>query len=247
MDGGNEGPAEATALLNERIRTLGLPAPGLLVCSGGGVHAYWPLASLVPITTPVQQQRFSGVLRRLVGAVGGEPAGAHACPRATDCARILRLPGTWNLKRRGEPRPVRLVRDGADQPAEAGTAPRPIAWWEANLPALPLPIPPQKAGRSDRRSSDGSSGRSPRLTDRALERMTAPARDGEKHYRLVDVAVLLQKQGQPPEVIRAILLRKAANSGVAVHDPHQQRHLDDILDWVTRTIIPDPAAVSGPR
>jgi RepB DNA-primase from phage plasmid len=61
------------------------PAPGIVVCSGSGAHAYWPM--LEPLT-PVQAQRAN---RRLALALGADMA-------ATDAARILRPPGTLNHK-----------------------------------------------------------------------------------------------------------------------------------------------------
>jgi hypothetical protein len=71
------------------------PAPHLVVASGGGFHAYWlldePLAAdWVPIAN-----------RRLAFALGGDLA-------ATDATRILRPPGTRNLKYQ-PPRLVELI------------------------------------------------------------------------------------------------------------------------------------------
>jgi hypothetical protein len=71
------------------------PPPHLIVASGGGFHAYWlieqPLdADWVPIAN-----------RRLAYALGADLA-------ATDATRILRPPGTRNLKYQ-PPRPVELV------------------------------------------------------------------------------------------------------------------------------------------
>lgn len=62
------------------------PAPSLVIRSGsGGVHAWWALAQPVP---PSVAQRAN---KRLAHATGGDM-------RATDPARILRVPGTWNHK-----------------------------------------------------------------------------------------------------------------------------------------------------
>ena len=72
------------------------PAPAIVVASGSGAHAYWPL---YPPVEPAAAERAN---RRLAHALDADL-------RATDAARILRPPGTFNYKRR-EPRPVRLER-----------------------------------------------------------------------------------------------------------------------------------------
>lgn len=72
------------------------PAPAIVVSSGSGRHGYWPLW---PPVAPVEAERAN---RRLAHALGADP-------RATDAARILRPPGTFNHKRQ-EPRPVRIER-----------------------------------------------------------------------------------------------------------------------------------------
>jgi CHC2 zinc finger len=72
------------------------PPPAIIVHSGSGRHAYWPL--LEPLS-PTHVERAN---RRLAHAL-------EADPRATDAARILRPPGTFNHKR-SEPQPVRVER-----------------------------------------------------------------------------------------------------------------------------------------
>lgn len=73
------------------------PAPSMVIRSGGGGrHAYW---SLWPPLSPAWLERAN---RRMAYALGGDA-------RATDCARILRPPGTFNFKT-GSPVPVELER-----------------------------------------------------------------------------------------------------------------------------------------
>jgi len=80
------------------------PAPHLLVASGGGFHAYWMLDAPLPADwVPIAN-------RRLAYALAGDLA-------ATDATRILRPPGTRNLKYQ-PPRPVELV-ELRDSPALA--------------------------------------------------------------------------------------------------------------------------------
>lgn len=72
------------------------PAPPIVVRSGSGLHAYWPLW---PPLAPGHAERAN---RRLAHKL-------RADPRATDAARILRPPGTFNHKL-AEPRPVSIER-----------------------------------------------------------------------------------------------------------------------------------------
>lgn len=69
----------------DRLRAF-RPLPAIVVRSGsGGAHAYWPLSE--PLS-PAHAQRAN---RRLALALDGDP-------KATDAARILRPPGTFNFK-----------------------------------------------------------------------------------------------------------------------------------------------------
>jgi hypothetical protein len=71
----------------EAIAALGRfrPKPAIVVRSGSGRHAYWPLW---PPLSPDHVERAN---RRLAAALGADMAG-------TDAARILRPPGTFNHK-----------------------------------------------------------------------------------------------------------------------------------------------------
>jgi len=62
--------------------------PSIWVESGGGCHLYWLLKE--PATKNILP-RVENVLKRIASLLGGDMAAAEA-------ARILRIPGTWNLK-----------------------------------------------------------------------------------------------------------------------------------------------------
>jgi AAA domain len=81
-------------------QALALPKP-MVVSSGRGLHAYWPLTADI---TPDQWRRTARLLKAAVAASGldADPA------RTSDIASILRPPGTHHKK--GEPTLVRLVR-----------------------------------------------------------------------------------------------------------------------------------------
>lgn len=69
--------------------------PAMVVCSSPGhAHSYWQLSR------PLPPEHIERANRRLAHALGGDM-------RATDCARILRVPGTRNHKR-SPARPVFL-------------------------------------------------------------------------------------------------------------------------------------------
>ena len=78
------------------------PAPAIVIGSGTGsnCHAYWPL------TEPLARDEVERANRRLAHALGADPASA-------DCARILRVPGTFSHKH-DPPAPVDAIRLDAD-------------------------------------------------------------------------------------------------------------------------------------
>jgi hypothetical protein len=83
----------------ERLRAF-RPLPAIVVESGTGLHAYWPLID------PIGPDEVEVANRQLAQAVDGDP-------RSTDAARILRPPGTFNHKG-DQRRPVTIVRCKAE-------------------------------------------------------------------------------------------------------------------------------------
>jgi hypothetical protein len=122
--------AEALAAI-ERVA----PAPTMVVDTGGGFHVWWALEEAL------EAAEWDRAVAVACARVGGDPG-------VNDAPRILRVPGTWNLKTE-PPRPVSLVRcepttcrasDFADPPKAGaeqrnGTAP-------AQAELLPPPAPP---------------------------------------------------------------------------------------------------------
>lgn len=88
---------EVIAALKQFCRTLHMPRPAL-ISSGGGVHAYWPLAE------KVAPHEWFPVAARLKELCLEHSLAADAAV-TSDCARILRVPGTSNY-RADEPRDV---------------------------------------------------------------------------------------------------------------------------------------------
>jgi hypothetical protein len=81
--------------------------PSVLVDSGGGLQAFWRLAEPESVQEPRSRARFEQINQGLARAVcgpGRRPDAVH------DATRLMRLPGTWNLKPEyGRPLPVRAL------------------------------------------------------------------------------------------------------------------------------------------
>lgn len=101
------------------------PAPSMVVNSGRGRHVYW---SLFPPVGPGEAERAN---RQLAAALGADK-------RATDAARILRPPGTFNWKS-GEPVPVTVESTNVEVYAVkevVGAQPDPVSTSAARAPRL---------------------------------------------------------------------------------------------------------------
>ena len=95
---------EALRALIAFCEQLKLPLP-LLVDSGGGVHAYWPL------TDAVSPEEWMDTAAKFKAACAQFKLRIDPTVPA-DSARVLRVPGTANFKR-GAMRPVRILTPGA--------------------------------------------------------------------------------------------------------------------------------------
>jgi hypothetical protein len=105
LDAGQGKPyADVTAAVTALGRfcvDTGLPRPQYLVGSGGGCHAYWIFDRAVQ---PHEWQPLADAL-----AQAAREKGLHADLGVTvDCARVLRVPGSFNNKT-GHPRPVKFL------------------------------------------------------------------------------------------------------------------------------------------
>ena len=71
--------------------------PSVIVHSGGGYHCYWVLLNPVKVIK-VGLDNIEYINKALSASLGGDTA--------TDISRLLRVPGTYNLKHPDNPRPV---------------------------------------------------------------------------------------------------------------------------------------------
>ena len=79
--------------VKSRIEQVGLPEPSIIVDSGHGYHSYWLL-------TERTTKDVTGILRAIADKTGADA-------KATDRARIMRLPNTMNVK--DEPIPCKVI------------------------------------------------------------------------------------------------------------------------------------------
>lgn len=86
------------------IRRFPIP-PSIIVYSGNGYHCYWLLDQAYEITNPEIVEK---ILKALIVNLGGDH-GTH------DLSRILRLPGTFNLKDSTNPKRADIVHFNEDR------------------------------------------------------------------------------------------------------------------------------------
>jgi predicted transcriptional regulator len=83
-----DGKGMSLDIAKERIASAGLPEPSIFVDSGKGIHSYWLLTRSVEKD---KQEVFEGVLKAIVDKAGADP-------KAAEIARVMRIPGTFNVK-----------------------------------------------------------------------------------------------------------------------------------------------------
>jgi hypothetical protein len=145
------------------------PPPSAVADSGGGYHCYWLLAEPYALTTDTKRDRARSIQARWVGLMGGDPG-------AKDLARVLRVPGTRNLKYDDRPEVTVILANYArlyDLDA-----------LEALLPEE-TPAPSPKRDKGDGRSSWGEAA----LANELAELARSP--DGERNDRLNRAAFAL--------------------------------------------------------
>lgn len=105
VDCGTAGHKEATKYQTKAEALAAIAAfplrPAILIDSGGGYQVYWLLREPVELNN-ANLSHLERINKGLAIALGGDVA-------ATDAARILRIPGTFNMKLNGNPRPVEIV------------------------------------------------------------------------------------------------------------------------------------------
>jgi hypothetical protein len=157
-----------------QLRDLACP-PSILILTGGGCHCYWLLKK--PAVGPEKLVRAEGVMRLLGQGLGGDPV--------WDCARILRVAGTFNHKY-DEPRPVQLKHFEPGLRYDLGQ----LEEMAKPLPEEGTPSGVPTAGRSSVRR----------------DALAAPIPTGERNVTLASVAGSLRDRGLDEGTIAVVLL-----------------------------------------
>jgi len=100
--------ADAIAALREFVKDMRLPTPWV-INSGRGTHAYWPFTEAV---NRLQWKPVAEKLKQLCAIKG-----FRADPAVTsDAVRVLRVPGSHNVKDKDNPLPVEIMKVGVATP-----------------------------------------------------------------------------------------------------------------------------------
>jgi len=91
----------------ERLKQLGYMSPSVILDSGHGFHCYWLLKESIEITGPEDIRRTESLLKGLTKFVDGDPSCA-------ELARIMRVPGTWNVKDAAKPVKCEILEFNSD-------------------------------------------------------------------------------------------------------------------------------------
>lgn len=106
IDVGKPGCPASMDEAQKALEALPFP-PGMAVCSGYGIHAYWLLKT--PVSLDVEtREAAAGGLRHFADAVAAR-MGYTLDTFASEVSRVLRIPGTNNYKRPEAPAPVFLL------------------------------------------------------------------------------------------------------------------------------------------
>ena len=105
-------PDEATA---RRIISSVIPAPSIIVHSGGGLHCYWLLRTFWRFGDDDDRQVAAALVERWQATIRlALEAEGYTLDSTHDLARVLRLPGTSHRKNPAHIRPVRIISPGGE-------------------------------------------------------------------------------------------------------------------------------------
>jgi hypothetical protein len=127
---------EALKATADFVAKYGLPPPSALVMSGGGLHVYWISDRAL---TPQEWFPYAEGLKTAAIEFWGSKVDTGVI---ADSARVLRVPGTFNMKNGGK-RPVKLLRVSDDADYDFATTLSSLA---SRAPALPRPVVHALAG-----------------------------------------------------------------------------------------------------
>ena len=107
LDTGKASCPSSIEAAQKALEALPYP-PGMTVCSGRGLHAYWLLKEPVQLTEETRDTA-GAALRRFADAIAAQMGFPGLDTFASEPARVLRVPGTCNHKTPAAPLPVFLL------------------------------------------------------------------------------------------------------------------------------------------
>jgi len=208
------------------LQRANIPAPDMIVKSGHGVHAYWELQEPFHIDKSEDALKFRNALVSLITVINmtdrSTPIADKACK---DLARILRCPGTYNVKSKENPIycDICMTND--------------VAWhytlheWLDNLKIyLPQETPKRHDFHIDINYDHVNS--KDIVKTKYMKWMTTPTRPGYRHNDLISHAIGMAIDGVDPYEIRKTLDMKRSVS--QFDNPISDTEMGNIIDWVMK-------------
>ena len=205
----------------DNLAAVGLGPTAVVRSGGGGRHAYWVLQEPVPVANPSDASRVRDILWAL-GAAVGIPAKANV---AHDLARMLRVPGTFNVKAKyGRPQLCQVAEWHPDRRYDLGdfaplarAHPRPDGphlgrEWVAFSPPARLPQDPEELLRG----LD--------ISPSVRQLIRQGAQKGQRSETDQKVLVALVSAGADPDRIRDIFRHPALGIGTKYREHIQPDH-----------------------
>ena len=178
-----------------------LPCPSIITDSRNGIHCYWPLSEVIPLPTPRARQVFTSVLKGLASWIGSF-GDVKADPAVTNVNAILRISGSYNLKKEFDPFHVVSFSPPARSEAKS------YAWWQANIPGWQLPV--EYKPREARQESVASKFKTTKRGQELLD--NPPASD--RHNALKIILGGSVYYGNGADVLDEIAIQFSSSSGL---------------------------------
>lgn len=84
--------------------------PTIVTATGGGIHAYWCFHEIWQFANDAERARAQALTRRWHHLVlGAAEARGWTMDNVSDLERVMRMPGTWNVKDPKNPQPVTIL------------------------------------------------------------------------------------------------------------------------------------------
>lgn len=225
---------DALARLQAAVDAGRIPAPSIIVDSGGGLHCYWLLDGYLAGEDLAAVPMFNARLREALRVAPQDGSSGYAGDDVGDLPRILRLPGTSNLKRQNDVRPVRLLQCDADTRYS-------LDWLDGQLPALPESTFARGGGGIATPESCELTWSAELHAKRAaiVRDCGGPwsAAAGERHFLPHPIARVLLVAGWPWQDIPALVAEIASAGGSQMTDDRQRDAWKELTDRSSRARV----------